>query len=386
MRNIIGLLIGTLLLVSCTSQASFGEPITEGEPTPVPTDVVPSKPTYEPQIGDVVDRREFFGRVAPVLNQELIFEIDGRVAEVFIDQYDEVSEGDVIAELDTSALEQQLLTAQNNLDIATALLESVENGIAIQQQRARLQLYLAQLSLDFAISQSGENPTAEQNYDIQVKTIERDLAQLDVDELRGAVDPQLAVDVAQAQQEVDQILADIEKTKLLAPMDGTVISLRLSPGSVITAYEIIGVISDTNNIEVRDVWDEDTLSELTEGMAVELANTTGPQTETYPGTLRILPAPFGTGSDEFVHVFFDDPAHADLFGINDRVEIRIVVSEAKDVLWLPVNAIRDFNGRKFVVVQTDSIQQRLDVTLGIEGDGRVQILEGVTENMVVIGQ
>jgi multidrug efflux pump subunit AcrA (membrane-fusion protein) len=65
--------------------------------------------------------------------------------------------------------------------------------------------------------------------------------------------------------------------------------------------------------------------------------------------------------------------------------ITITIEEREDVLWLPTSAIRQFSGRHFVVIQNDSVQQRVDVKLGLEGDNRVEILEGVEENQTVIG-
>jgi multidrug efflux pump subunit AcrA (membrane-fusion protein) len=70
----------------------------------------------------------------------------------------------------------------------------------------------------------------------------------------------------------------------------------------------------------------------------------------------------------------------------DRVSLSIVVTERQDVLWLPPAAVRDFNGRKFVVVQTDRVEQRVDVTLGIQGNGRIEILTGLEAGQLVVGQ
>jgi multidrug efflux pump subunit AcrA (membrane-fusion protein) len=57
-----------------------------------------------------------------------------------------------------------------------------------------------------------------------------------------------------------------------------------------------------------------------------------------------------------------------------------------NVLWLPPAAIRTFEGRKFVVVQDGSVQTRVDVKVGIEGDDRSEILDGLTEGQTVLGQ
>jgi hypothetical protein len=65
------LLIGAVLLPTGCSSGSV--PIAEVTPTPIPTPIVPVKPTYRVQLGEVVDIIQFTGRIAPVVEQELFF-------------------------------------------------------------------------------------------------------------------------------------------------------------------------------------------------------------------------------------------------------------------------------------------------------------------------
>jgi multidrug efflux pump subunit AcrA (membrane-fusion protein) len=65
----------------------------------------------------------------------------------------------------------------------------------------------------------------------------------------------------------------------------------------------------------------------------------------------------------------------------------LITLEQKDAaLWLPPAAIRTFQGRDVVVIQDGSAQRRVDVKLGIKGEDRVEVLEGVQEGQVVVGQ
>ena len=66
------------------------------------------------------------------------------------------------------------------------------------------------------------------------------------------------------------------------------------------------------------------------------------------------------------------------------MRVTVVLEQKDDVLWLPPQAIRTFEGRKFVVVQADGYQQRVDVTIGIEGDDRVEIEDGLEEGQTVV--
>ena len=71
--------------------------------------------------------------------------------------------------------------------------------------------------------------------------------------------------------------------------------------------------------------------------------------------------------------------------MGDLVHVTAEVEHAEAVLWLPPQAIRNFNGRLFAVVQDGDVQRRVDVRIGVEAEDRVEILEGVEEGQVIVG-
>jgi len=383
-RQLIVFLIGMLMMAGCASQATFGDAIIDGEPTPIPTAVVPNKPIYQVERGDIIYERSFFGRITPVVTSNVRFEIDGRVLETYFESNDEVHAGDILAVLDTSGFENQLLAAQEELAVTQSIFDSAENQVLFGQQEAQLNLDLAQLRLDHAISQASSPRSADDNFLISTLEIERDLAKLKLDQLDDGIDPALRFDVTQAQKAVDELLETISKAELIAPMDGQLSSFSISQGDSVSAYDIVGIVADNSDIEVTDVLDSNELSELTEGMAVTLQRSSTPG-DVYTGTIATLPDPFGSGSDEFTHIRFDTDTPLDEFSVGDRMSFTVIIEQRLDVLTLPTSAIRRFSGREFVVVQNDSVQQRVDVKLGLEGDNRVEIIEGVEENQTVIG-
>ena len=136
-----------------------------------------------------------------------------------------------------------------------------------------------------------------------------------------------------------------------------------------------------------------TLEELSEEMPVLIMPANRPG-EAVPGTIRQLPYPFGSGGggsesaggEDRTRFTFDNSEDATNFDSGDRVDIVIVITEKDDVLFLPPSAVRDFNGRKFVVVQDGAIQERVDVELGISGNGRLEIISGLEEGQTILGQ
>jgi len=377
-------MLGLFTLTGCASQATFGDAITQGEPTAIPTPVVPSKPVYQVERGKIVYERRFFGRITPSVTEEVAFAIDGRVLEILVDAGADVSQGDVLARLNIAGWENQLLDAEEELAIAASILESAEGKVRYDSQRAALSLEMAQLKLDHAIAQASEEASSDDRLEINLLTLERDLALVAVDELASGVDPQLRFDVARAQKRVDEIKATIAKAELVAPMSGRLVNFSPDPGEPVLAYDPIGLVADLSVLEITDDMSPEDLSELNEGMPLLIKRAALPG-NVYSGIIASLPAPYGLATDELVHVSFDEQPPLGEFDVGDRMNYTVVIEERDDVLWLPQSAIRQFSGRNFIVVRNEGVQQRVDVRLGLEGDGRVEILEGADEGQTVIG-
>jgi multidrug efflux pump subunit AcrA (membrane-fusion protein) len=105
-----------------------------------------------------------------------------------------------------------------------------------------------------------------------------------------------------------------------------------------------------------------------------------------------LPYPYGTGGgvakvedqDERVHISLTAPDSAEL-EVGDLVKVTVLIERSEDTLYLPPAAIRTFEGRKFVMVKVGDRLQKVDVKLGIEGEDRVEILDGLEEGQVIEG-
>lgn len=388
-------LLALILLLTCTlaacSSGNGRRESTAAEPTPLPTAVPVNKQTYQVELGDIVYTQNFPGRVTPALQSPLYFAQSGQVSEVLVERDQNVEAGELIARLDTTALENELAVTQSELAIAQQRLDSVQKANEVQRQRAELNLALAQLDLDFAINQAGEAPTAQQQYQIQRLTLLRDLAQIAVNELEDDVDLQLSADVQQLQLHVSELESAIANAVLLAPFSGAITALNLRPGQAITPADQVGTLADFASVEVTANLQPNRLEELSEGMLVTMTPANRPGAE-ITGVIQQLPAPYGTGDDinmeggdTLVHIVFDE-VDADALALGDRVTISTIIAEHPNVLWLPPAAIRDFNGRKFVIVEDAQGQSRVDVVLGLEGNGRVEILEGLLEGQTIVGQ
>ena len=88
--------------------------------------------------------------------------------------------------------------------------------------------------------------------------------------------------------------------------------------------------------------------------------------------------------DERVHISLSDPDESEL-EVGDLVKVTVLIERSDDALYLPPAAIRTFEGRKFVKVKAGDRLQKVDVKLGVEGEDRIEILEGLEEGQIIEG-
>ncbi len=382
-----------LLISACAIQpARQNSSASQAQPTLVPTAVPVTNSTYTVERGEVVYGTKLNARISPIIEEALSFPIDGVISAVHARTGDEVQAGDPIADLDTEAIEEALLQTRTTLNIAQARLDSTIAQINRDLRQVEIEEEIAQLTLDRAIALAGDNPSEDEQYGIALLKLQLELAQLDLQELNSALDPGLQADVDAAELQQSELQALLQSTSLTAPFDGEITSFSAVPGFAVSSFEPIGLLADNSQVEARDQLRNAQMEELSEGLPVRISPANKPG-ESYPSTITRLPYPYGSGgssgieeSDKSTRFGFDNPADAALFESGERVSITIIIETREDVLTLPKAAVRNFSGRNFVVVLEDGIQRRVDIILGMGGNRIVEIVDGVTEGQIVVGQ
>ena len=419
--------------------------------TPIPTAVVPSKPTYKVQRGSIADEVKFTGRIAPVTEEELFFRNDGRVAKVNVKQGDKVKKGDLLAELEIGDLLNQLAQTQVNLQQAELQLKSAETKNAEQREEAEIALAVAKLRLaqiklqdpspsvkiatvnrdraavavqlaqaaydwraqwpgvagsgealqlqqatfdyDIAKAQYDQAVQNQKSWELDVQIAEQNVraAELALSKIGATVDPVLAQEVAKAKLVVDRLQAQVADARLVAPFDGEVTLVAAYAGRSVTAYRPAISIAAPGELEISAELTSDTMQKLSIGQQATIILVNYP-TKEYHGAIRRLPYPYGTGGSTSVSTAEED--RSTRISIDDAdvalekgslVRVTVTLQKKDNVLWLPPAAIRTFQGKDFVLVIDGEGQRRMPVKVGIKGEDRVEIIEGVDEGQVVVG-
>lgn len=382
---LIGLLSGCALVPASRAQRTADE---EATPTPIPTAIVPTKPTYTVKKGEIVDLLEFSGRISAITEEDLFFRTSGRVRNLFYKRNDFVEESAVIADLEIDDLERELVSVNLELERAQSRLASAQRDLEFEVRVAQANLEIAQLQLS---ELRRKIPVNQENIAVQELRVE--LAQIAVEKLESGVDPLLENDVARAQLQVAKLEAAIKDSQIIAPFAGQLKSVSLVAGQGVEAYKNVVVIADTTSLEVSADLISSQLDGLEEGMPANVVLVSRPGV-VLQGEVRRLPFPYGSGSsgttvedlDKSTRISLTESAEEAGYEDGDLVRVTVELERKDEVLWLPPQALRNFDGRRFAVIQDGDTQRRVDVNVGIQTPEQVEIEEGLEEGQVVIGQ
>jgi multidrug efflux pump subunit AcrA (membrane-fusion protein) len=257
--------------------------------------------------------------------------------------------------------------------------EIVTNGESDEKVRE------AQRKLDSMISGKGNKDLIEAQRKVKD-------AQLALEEAQaGSYNTQQKA-VEDAQRRLDKAQKKVEDGRIIAPQNGQLLAISISEGDTVTAFDPLIEIADPSQLEVASELSAEQMKQLAEGQPVEI-NTLSRPDVVMPAIIRLMPAPYGSGGSGAVQ----EQDRTTRFKILDLmgqeveagvtiVKIRIVLEHKDNVLWLPPEAVRSFEGRRFVVVREGERERRVTVKTGIETEDKIEILEGVKEGDVIVGQ
>lgn len=439
------LIILTMVIISaCDLAQPDQQQLPESTVTPIPTAPAAAKPTYTVQRGLVQETLEFSGRWLPRDQQELSFEIAGSIRSVNVRRNDTVTAGTLLADYQIDTLENQLASARLSLQTALTNLESNDDSSVDTVTSAQFALANAQVSLASTLDnypwtnvESARNsleqaqtnlenaqrdynnaigdPTAPpssvdsaynalesaktnlhsaqisywsaaqnyNNHDYSVINAENSVLQQELNlesAIEGGGNPSQIQAVNEAQLNIDQILGDIEQSSLYAPIDGVVLEVNISPGDAVSAFDPVITIAIPEPLEVQANLAFNDTQRLSVGMIGECELMNQPDTAVQC-IIRQVPLS-NRDADQTVRVAasLEEIPSGQLIGVEMPLDVR------EDVLWLPPEAIRTFQNRTFVVVQTSDGERVVDITIGLQTDDRVEIESGLEEGDIVVGQ
>jgi HlyD family secretion protein len=173
--------------------------------------------TQEVTQGDLTVTVTATGNLEPVNQVDIGSELSGTIRSVAVDVNDEVKAGQVLAKLDTSRLEAQVLQAQSSL--ASAQARVLQSVAGLKEARANL------ARLQKVRELSGNKLPSQQDMDVGESAV----AQGEGEEAAARAA------VAQAQANLDAVRTDLSKTDIKSPINGIVLVRSVEPGQTVAA-------------------------------------------------------------------------------------------------------------------------------------------------------
>lgn len=278
---------------------------------------------------------------------ELRFEVAGRLQKILVKEGQTVKAGDVLAELDAALQAQQVIQAESQLELTKAEYERLKNAARPETRQVALaQVQVAQAELNHLQDEADrmkrlyEKGTAtEKEWKDAFHPAQIAKARLlEKQALAGEVEaPTREDDLQVAQSKIDVAQADLrharlslDKTKLLAPSDGTVLHIGGEVGNLLGLMDShpLMLFANLDTLRIRAYIEELHALKVAPGAAAEV-------------TVDGLPNQTFSGSVVFCSPWMDEKQHrthkpSELFDIRTR-EVIIELKEAKElVVGLPV--------------------------------------------------
>lgn len=285
------------------------------------------------RIGQVLDRTEAVGTVRARNAVVITAKVTGIVTNIRFEEGQKVAAGDMLMDMEASALRAELDQARAQYDDARS-----------QVQRAR------QL-------QAGQSIAAQ-----RLETLE--------------------AQSRQAEGRVRQSAARLEELRIAAPFPGRVGLRQVSVGALVQPGTVVTTLDDIARVRVEFSVPEVFLARVRVGSQVT-ARSSAFGDRSFTGTVAVIDTRIDTNT-RTVRVIseFDNADEALKPGLFMTVEL--VLATRANALLIPEEAIDPLGNRSFVYAIRDNRAKRIEVRLGQRLRGEVEVVSGIEAGDVVV--
>lgn len=339
---------------------------------------------------------ELSGTLQPIEEVIVSFEVGGRILTLYHKVGDVVKQGDVLAVLDDKDYQERLAQAEGGLKQAAAGLQQTQNG-ARNEEIEQVKAMVDKLSVLYQKMLQDFSKMEEDYRNLKVSKNEYDQARLSLEVTRKdleAAKQGYAIALQGARTEVkdqskaayDQALAGrnqaallLEKNRLKAPINGTLIQKPVSVGQLVGAGSPVYKIGDVSKLKVTLSVPDYEIGNWKIGDAVQVKLY---QRQKVGKVNNILPATQeGTGTVG-VEVVVDNPERDWLSG---QVVQCVHAVDTAESIYVPVAAVnRSGDGRTHVFLVKNGLAVKTSVKTGLLLHNRLEILSGMQAGDVVV--
>jgi RND family efflux transporter MFP subunit len=306
--------------------------------------------------------------------------VTGKVLEVFVEEGQAVTKGQVLARLDDAQI-------RAGLEVAEAQLAAARSAAAEDEARLRE----AELTLERRSKLMDEKV---------VGRAEVDEAQATVDSLKARI-AMATQQVRVAEAQVGARQTDLADMVVRAPFSGIAISKDAQPGEMISPVSAgggftrtgIGTIVDMSSLEIEVDVSETYINRVTDGQPVEAVLDAYPDWKIPAHVITTVPSADRQKATVRVRIAFDelDPRILPDMGVKVAFLEKATPADAaappRPRVLVPQAAVRSDNGQSVVFVVKDELVERRAVRTGASEGTQVEVVSGLAagERVVVEG-
>lgn len=317
--------------------------------------------------GDIESRIVATGTLEPKQYVEVGAQVSGQLQKLYVEEGDQVEQGQLLAEIDASVFETKVQVAEAGLLVKQAQLKQQQAELALAQSRLKRNQLLIERK---AIS---NDDLARSKTDVKVlqAKISATKAQIKADKAKLAGDK-----------------VTLNYAKIYAPITGTVVNLKVREGQTLNANQntpTILKIMDLTAFTLRAEVSEADVSKLKDGMLMEFATLGKPDDILQTNIRRILPSPEIVNDVVLYQVLADVQNEKGQLMDAMTAQVFFIESRVRDTLMLPLSAIKKGRKGSFVrQLNKDESIKKIPVKTGIKNRTHIQILSGIEQGEKVI--
>lgn len=315
--------------------------------------------TAQAQIRDIEVLVTATGQLQPRDFVDVGAQVSGQLERLHVEVGEQVAGGDLLAEIDATLLEAQVQSTRAQLRNQQAMLREREAALEL----ARLN-YARQERLQV------DSATAEELVETARASLQQ--AEAQVDSIRAQIE--------QTESSLGAAEANLNYTRIYAPMAGTVVSVEVRRGQTLNAAQTtptILTIADLSTMTVQAQVSEADINRLEKGMPVYFT-TMGNRQQRWEGELRLIePTPQVENNVVLYNALFEVPNPDGRLMTQMTTQVFFIVESAQDVVTVPSAAIQRDRDGTFVEVPTTSGRQPVRVETGLSDRVHTEIRSGI---------
>lgn len=318
------------------------------------------------------------GEVAPIQLVTVGSQVSGQIETLYVKLGQTIKKGDLIAQIDST-------TQQNTYDTEQARLESYQ----AQYEAAEVKLTVAKSQYDREAALYAKKASSKASLDEAQSTYAT--AKSSLVELKSLI--------LQARISLNTAKVNLGYTKIVSPLDGTVVSVPVEEGQTVNSAmstPTIVQIADLSEMKILMEISEGDINKIKPGMTVTYSVLSSPD-EVLTTTLKAIDPGLttlsngsytqGGSSDAAIYYYgrLEVPNTEGKLRIGMTTQDTIEIAHKENALVIPMSSVTEIGGKSYVNVLENNTQTiRKQIQTGLSDGINIEVIDGLNEGELVI--